>query len=143
MNRPAGFTLLDGRPVDISPLAAMLNPAWKTETVHMTLAAFVATGFAVAGIHAFMLLRNRENLFHRRALAIALSVGGGAAVLLPVSGGFSARCVARHQPAKLAAMEGQFGSLCFQEYRLGRLRALDTEMLENAHRILRALSLLA
>src|SRR3990172_4809479 len=47
MNSPAGFTLLDGRPVDISPLAAMLNPAWKTETVHMTLAAFVATGFAV------------------------------------------------------------------------------------------------
>src|SRR3972149_12060478 len=101
MNRPAGFTLLDGRPVDISPLAAMLNPAWKTETVHMTLAAFVATGFAVAGIHAFMLLRNRENLFHRRALVIALSLGGAAAVLHHVSRDFTWEFAARRQPANV------------------------------------------
>jgi cytochrome bd-type quinol oxidase subunit 1 len=41
----------------------------------MTLAAYAATGFAVAGIHAFMLRRDRTNQFHRAALAIALLVG--------------------------------------------------------------------
>ena len=143
MNSPAGFTLLDGRPVDISPLAAMLNPAWKTETVHMTLAAFAATGFAVAGIHAFMLLRNRENLFHRRALAIALSVGGVAAVLQPVSGDFSARFVARNQPAKFAAMEGQFRTERGAPIRIGGIPDVDRRTTRYAIEIPRALSLLA
>src|SRR5512134_3458040 len=38
MNSPAGFLLLDGKPVAIDPLAAMANPAWATEATHMTLA---------------------------------------------------------------------------------------------------------
>jgi cytochrome d ubiquinol oxidase subunit I len=74
----------------------------------MTLAAYAATGFAVAGIHAFLLLFDRENAFHRRALSIALMVGAPAAVLQPLSGDLSARAVARYQPAKLAAMESHF-----------------------------------
>ncbi|MBF8257949.1 MAG: ythA, partial [Actinobacteria bacterium] len=98
MNSPAGFLLRDGMPIDIDPIAAMFNPAWATTAVHMSLAAFAASGFAVAGIHAYKLLRDRENLFHRHAMAIALWVGGSAAVLLPVSGDFSARFVAKDQP---------------------------------------------
>src|SRR5574342_779322 len=90
MNSPAGFFLEKGVPAAVSPLAAMLNPAWKTEVLHMTLAAFAASGFAVAGIHAFMLLRSRDNPFHRRALGLALAVGGIAAVLQPFSGDLSA-----------------------------------------------------
>ncbi|MGZ8474037.1 MAG: cytochrome ubiquinol oxidase subunit I, partial [Candidatus Deferrimicrobiaceae bacterium] len=86
MNSPAGFTLLGGRPVDVSPLAAMANPSWKTEAIHMTSAAFAASGFAVAGIHAFRLLRDPGNRIHRVAIVIALSVGGAAAVLQPISG---------------------------------------------------------
>ena len=108
MNTPAGFTLAGGRVVSVDPIAAMLNPAAATETVHMTLAAFAAVGFAVAAIHAHPLRRDPHNLFHRRALAIALSVGGLASVLQPVSGDASARHVASHQPVKLAAMEGHF-----------------------------------
>jgi cytochrome d ubiquinol oxidase subunit I len=143
MNSPAGFALLDGIPVNISPLAAMLNPAWKTETAHMTLAAFAATGFAVAGIHAFMLLRDRGNLFHRRALAIALWVGGVAAILLPVSGDFNARFIARHQPAKLAAMEGQFRTERGAPLRIGGIPDVDGGTTRFAIEIPRALSLLA
>src|SRR4030065_456079 len=33
MNSPAGFTLLDGRPVAISPFAAMFTPAWTREAL--------------------------------------------------------------------------------------------------------------
>jgi cytochrome d ubiquinol oxidase subunit I len=108
MNTPAGFTLAGGRVVSVDPVAAMLNPAAATETVHMTLAAFAAVGFAVAAIHAHLLRRDPQNLFHRRAVAIALTVGGLASVLQPVSGDASARHVASHQPVKLAAMEGHF-----------------------------------
>jgi len=45
MNAPAGFKMVNGRAVDIDPLAAMLNPASLHEVIHMTLAAFIATGF--------------------------------------------------------------------------------------------------
>jgi cytochrome d ubiquinol oxidase subunit I len=108
MNTPTGFTMLDGKPTGIDPVAAIFNPAALTQTVHMTLAAYAATGFAVAGIHAFLLLRKPMNAFHRRALSVALLVGGPAALLQPLSGDRSAKMVAQHQPAKLAAMEGHF-----------------------------------
>ena len=108
MNTPAGFRLVDGRALDVDPFAAMANPAALSEALHMALAAYVAIGFAVAGIHAFVLLRQPGHPLHRRALAIALGVGGVCAVLQPLSGDLSARQVAEHQPAKLAAMEGVF-----------------------------------
>ena len=108
MNSPTGFDLVDGRPVNIDPIAAMMNPAAFQQTLHMTLAAYTATGFAVAGIHAFLLLRDPDNRFHRLAMSIALMVGIPAALLQPISGDISAKQVARYQPAKLAAMEGQF-----------------------------------
>src|SRR5205809_1053738 len=102
------FELVAGRPVTVDPLAAMANPAALPQAVHMTLAAYAATGLGVAGIHAFLLLKDPSNAFHRRALVIALLVGGPAAVLQPVAGDFAARHVARHQPTKLAAAEALF-----------------------------------
>lgn len=108
MNAPTGFRLEEGKMVDIDPIAAMLNPAAFGQTLHMTLAAYAATGFAVAGIHAFLLLRDKTNAFHRSALGIALLVGGIASVMQPLSGDILAKTVAKTQPIKLAAFEGQF-----------------------------------
>jgi cytochrome d ubiquinol oxidase subunit I len=108
MNAPAGFKMVDGRITDIDPIAAMLNPASFHEVLHMTLAAFVATGFAVAAVHAFFLLRDRNSLFHRNALGIALAVAGISIPLQILSGDYSARAVGRLQPAKLAAMEAHY-----------------------------------
>lgn len=108
MNAPTGLELVGGRAVNVDPVAALASPAAFPQTLHMTLAAYAATGFAVAGIHAFLLLKNPANAFHRRALEIALIVGAPAAVLQPVSGDIAARHLARHQPVKLAAAEALF-----------------------------------
>jgi cytochrome d ubiquinol oxidase subunit I len=108
MNAPAGFELVGGRAANVRPLAAMANTAVLPEVLHMTLAAYAATGFAVAGIHAWLILRGRRAPFHRHALSIALLVGAPAAVLQPLSGHLAAAHVARHQPVKLAAMEALF-----------------------------------
>jgi cytochrome d ubiquinol oxidase subunit I len=108
MNAPRGFRLENGVPVDIDPIAAMMTPAAFPQTLHMTLAAYASTGFAVAAVHAWHLLRWRTPAFHRRALGLGLAVGVPAALLQPVSGDIAAKVVARTQPAKLAAMEGQF-----------------------------------
>lgn len=119
MNNPTGFRLENGMPVDIDPIAGMLNPGSFQQTLHMTIAAYLAAGAAVVGVHAFMLLRDRTNLFHRRALAIALSVMTVATILQPISGDISAKFVAKHQPAKLAAMEGQFETEIGAPLRIG------------------------
>jgi cytochrome d ubiquinol oxidase subunit I len=108
MNAPTGFTFVDGRFTDIDPIAAMGSSAAFQQVLHMTLAAYAATGLGVAGIHAFLLRRDPLNAFHRRALMIGLMVGAPAALLQPLSGDISARNVAEHQPAKLAAMEALF-----------------------------------
>src|SRR5262249_22448193 len=94
MNAPTGFRVGDGPVVDLSPIAAMLNPASLQQVIHMTLAAYVATAFLVAGIHAFFLLRDRASAFHRQALAIALTVGGALIPLQFVSGDLITRVVA-------------------------------------------------
>ncbi|MHB8972083.1 MAG: cytochrome ubiquinol oxidase subunit I [Pirellulaceae bacterium] len=108
MNAPVGFTIVDGKIADIDPIVAMLNPASFHEVLHMTLAAFVATGFAVAAVHAFFLVRDRSSHFHRSALGIALAVAFVSIPLQFVSGDLSARAVSRLQPAKLAAMEAHY-----------------------------------
>jgi cytochrome d ubiquinol oxidase subunit I len=108
MNTPSGFRLVDGKAVDISPVDAMLNPAGLPEAVHMIIASYAATAFLMAGIHAFMLLKDKANIFHRRALAIALALGGSMAIIQPVSGDLLAKMVAELQPVKLAAMEAHY-----------------------------------
>jgi cytochrome bd ubiquinol oxidase subunit I len=107
MNTPTGFTLVDGAISRIDPLRAMANPAALPQALHMTLAAYAATGMAVAGIHGFLSLR-KSGRFNRAALKIALIVGAPAAVLQPISGDIAARLVARTQPTKLAAMEALY-----------------------------------
>jgi len=108
MNSPAGFDYVDGRYLNIDPFKAMCNDAWFSQALHMCIAAFVATGFAVAGVHALMILRRKNTGFHSAAFRIAAIFAAVAAVLQPLSGDISAKDVARRQPAKLAAMEAHF-----------------------------------
>lgn len=143
MNTPTGFRLVEGRPVDIDPIAAMLNPAAFPQTLHMILAAYAATGFAVAGIHAFLLLRDPRNLFHRRALSIALIMGGITAILQPLSGDVLARTVVRNQPLKLAAFEGQFETKSGAPLRIGGIPDVEAGITRYAIEIPYGLSLLA
>jgi cytochrome d ubiquinol oxidase subunit I len=119
MNEPVGFTL-DGQTLrDINPLRALLTPAGPSQVLHMTLAAYAATGFAVAGVHAIHLLREPANAFSRRALRVALLIGVPAALLQPISGDISARHIAARQPAKLAAAEALFESRTHAPFTIG------------------------
>jgi cytochrome d ubiquinol oxidase subunit I len=142
MNAPAGFKMVDDRITDIDPIAAMLNPASIHEVLHMTLAAFVATGFAVAAVHAFFLRRDRSNLFHRSALGIALAVACLSIPLQILSGDYSARLVGRLQPAKLAAMEAHYRTQSGAPLIIGGIPDDRTRATDYAISIPRGLSLL-
>ena len=133
----------DGQAVDIDPIAAMFNPAAGAQVVHMLLAAYSAVGVAVAGIHARLLLRDLTSPFHRRAFAIALLVGMPAALLQPLSGDWAGRVVARTQPAKFAALEGQFATEGYAPLRIGGIPDIDARETRYALEIPGGLSLLA
>lgn len=108
MNSPAGFDYIDGQYLNIDPVKAMFNDAWFSQALHMTVAAFVSTGFAVAGVHALMILKGKNVAFHSMAFRIAAIFATVFACLQPLSGDISAKDVAKRQPAKLAAMEAHF-----------------------------------
>jgi cytochrome d ubiquinol oxidase subunit I len=143
MNHPAGFELALGRATAIDPVAAMFPAGWAHEVIHVLLSSYVATGFAVAGIHAAKLRRSPGSPFHRAALALALSVGGAAALLQPLSGDLSARQVAETQPLKLAAAEAHFHTQRGAPLHLGGLPDPETGTTRFALEIPHGLSLLA
>ncbi|HKZ67834.1 MAG TPA: cytochrome ubiquinol oxidase subunit I [Chitinophagaceae bacterium] len=108
MNSPTGFDYVNGEYINIDPIKAMFNDAWFSQALHMSVAAFSATGFAVAGVHALMILKRKNVVFHNKAFTIAATFACIAAILQPLSGDISAKDVAKRQPAKLAAMEAHF-----------------------------------
>ncbi len=119
MNTPAGFRIEDGKIVDIDPWAAMFNPAALAEGLHMTTAAFLSVAFLVAGIHAFMLLKDSKNPFHRAALGIALAVAAPMSVLQGATGHMAGETVGETQPVKLAAMEAHWETERWAPFRIG------------------------
>jgi len=108
MNSPSGFDWVNGQAVNIDPVKAMFNDAWFTQALHMSLAAFCATSFGVAGVHAYYLLKNPASGLHRKALQVVIWFAVISALLQPISGDLSAKDIGKRQPAKLAAAEALF-----------------------------------
>ncbi|MDT4923197.1 MAG: cytochrome bd ubiquinol oxidase subunit [Pseudonocardiales bacterium] len=105
MNQPGGFTERDGRIVSVNPWQVYFNHAAAYEMPHMILAAYMVTGFLVAGVYATGILRGRRDPYHYTGFAIGFVP---AAVLTPfqiVVGDTAARAIAHDQPVKFAAME--------------------------------------
>ena len=143
MNSPSGFNIVDGKVVDVNPLKAMFNGAWFQQALHMTLAAYVATGFAVAGLYAIGMLRGHRDAYHRAGLAIAIGLGGLMIPLQIISGDVSARWVAENQPVKFAALEGQFKTESGAPLTLGGYPDPNTRETRYALEIPNLLSLIA
>jgi cytochrome d ubiquinol oxidase subunit I len=142
MNTPRGFSMITGIPSNIDPLGDRFNPSGLLQAPHMILAAFAATGFAVAGIHAFLLLRQPGNLFHKAALNIAFAVGALSALLQPVSGDFLAKRVAEFQPLKLAVFEAQVETQQGAPFRIGGVWNSEKEAFDSIIEIPYALSVM-
>jgi cytochrome d ubiquinol oxidase subunit I len=143
MNSPAGFDYANGKYTNIDPIKAMFNDAWFSQSLHMSLAAFAATGFAVAGIHAIMILKKKNVLFHAKAFKIAAVFAAVAAILQPFSGDHSAKDIAKRQPAKLAAMEAHFHTDSSSALIIGGIPDEKNKTVKYAVKIPGALSFLA
>jgi len=107
MNHPTGFRLVQGKVVDVHPFRALFeNSYFWHELVHMYLAAYMVTGFVVAGAYAVGRLRGRWGRYEQIALTIPLAVAVLASVAQIFVGDWSGRVVAADEPTKLAAFEG-------------------------------------
>lgn len=110
MQNPIGLEQVVANPESVEPLPLLFgNPVWRMMALHSTLAAYVAAVFALAGVYAWMALRNRgQERAVVSALRMAMGVGLVVAVLMPITGHAYTKLVGEVQPAKLAAMEGLF-----------------------------------
>ncbi len=144
MNAPVGFetTGVNQALTNIDPLAAMMNEHWLATSNHMAIAAFITTGFAVAGIHAWQYVRTKKEI-HGRAMRIALAIGAGFALLQPISGHAAAEKLVHTQPLKLAAMEAHFETEAGAALLIGGIPNVETGEIRFGFHIPYMLSLLA
>ena len=101
----SGFTQQDGRITAVNVWQVYFNHAALYEMPHMILAAYMVTGFTVAGVYAAGILRGRRDRYHYTGFALGFVP---AAVLSPFQifvGDTAARAIAQDQPVKFAAME--------------------------------------
>jgi len=106
MNNPVGFDVVNGAIVNANPWRALFNDYFWHEFVHMYLAGFIVAGFLTASVYAVAWLKGERSRYVRTAMIIPLTF---AALISPVQlfvGDWAGREVAKHQPLKLAAMEG-------------------------------------
>ena len=143
MNQPEGFEVVAGKAVNVDPLAAMLNDAMPYQVVHGALPAYVVTGFAVAAVYAFAMLRGDRSAYNRKALALAMAVAAVATPLQIVSGDLSARFLAHQQPEKFAAMEAQFETERGAPLRIGGIPDPDDRTVRYAIEVPKLASFLA
>jgi cytochrome d ubiquinol oxidase subunit I len=88
--------------------AAVFNPSFPYRLVHMVLAAYLTTAFAVGAVGAFHLLRDRNNEGARVMFSMALWMAALVAPIQIIAGDLHGLNTHEHQPAKVAAMEGHF-----------------------------------
>ncbi|PRP69400.1 cytochrome ubiquinol oxidase subunit I [Chromobacterium amazonense] len=106
MQTPTGFVMRDGRAHVVNWLEVIFNPTLPYQLTHMLLASGLTVAFLIAGLSAYRYLRGERG----RGVMAALKSGVFlAALLIPVQmfvGDMSGLNTLKHQPAKLAAIEG-------------------------------------
>jgi cytochrome d ubiquinol oxidase subunit I len=112
MQTPAGFRIVgEGlkRHAETADFAAVVfNPSSLERLAHTLVGAWQAGAFLVLSVSAWYLLKKRHLEFARLSMTIGLVMALVASLASLVTGDVAARVVARHQPAKLAAMEGHY-----------------------------------
>jgi cytochrome bd ubiquinol oxidase subunit I len=111
MQTPAGYAInAAGQFVPVDWFKVVFNPSFPYRLVHMTLAAYLATAFMVGGVGALHLLRGERGIEVRTMFSMAMWM---AAIVAPIqieAGDQQGLNTLAYQPAKIAAMEGDFGA---------------------------------
>ncbi|MDE2007662.1 MAG: cytochrome ubiquinol oxidase subunit I [Rhodospirillales bacterium] len=109
MQTPAGFALApDGRFLPADWWAIIFNPSFPYRLIHMVLASYLSVAFAVGAVGAHHLRRDRQSQAARTMFSMALWMAAIVAPIQVIAGDAHGLNTLRYQPAKIAAMEGDF-----------------------------------
>ena len=106
MQTPVGFEMINGKAYATDWLAILFNPSFPYRMTHMLLASGLTSAFLIAGVSAYRWFRGD------RAASVMAAMKTGvylAAFLIPlqiIAGDAHGLNTLKHQPAKVAAMEG-------------------------------------
>lgn len=110
MQTPQGHEIVDGRVIPVDWLAVIFNPSFPYRLAHMVTAAFLATAFFVGAAGAWHLLRGHNSPENRTMLSMAMWMALIVAPIQAVIGDFHGLNTLQYQPAKIAAIEGNWES---------------------------------
>jgi cytochrome d ubiquinol oxidase subunit I len=112
---PAGFHIVgEGMQAraEITDFWAMVfNPSSVQRLIHVWIAAFLTGIFLVLSVNAWYILKNKYLEIAKPSFKIALVAATFFSLLQSFAGHQSADVVYKHQPAKLAALEGHYDSM--------------------------------
>ena len=106
MQTPAGFEMIDGVAHVTSWMEVIFNPSMPYRLMHMLLASGLTSAFLICGISAYRLIKGDNKKSVKQALNFSVTL---AAILIPLQifvGDLHGLNTFKHQPAKVAAMEG-------------------------------------
>lgn len=109
MQTPDGFGIgPDGRMFPTDYWRVIFNPSLSVRLPHMVLASYLIVAFIVGGVAAWHMLRGRHTPAVRKMFSMAMWM---AAIVAPIQIGMGdahGLNTLKHQPMKIAAMEGSF-----------------------------------
>jgi cytochrome d ubiquinol oxidase subunit I len=109
MQTPRGFTMSpDGHFLPADWWAIIFNPSFFVRLPHMVLAAYLSVAFFVGAVGAWHLLRDRGNAAARTMFSMAMWMAAVVAPAQIVMGDLHGLVTRQYQPAKIAALEGDW-----------------------------------
>jgi cytochrome d ubiquinol oxidase subunit I len=108
MHTPAGFEMRDGIVHPTDWLAIIFNPSFPYRFAHMLTAAYLTTSFVVLAVGARYLVAGTRPLEAKTMLRMGVGFAAIVAPLQLVIGDLHGLNTLKHQPIKIAAMEGHW-----------------------------------
>ncbi|MCW7760296.1 cytochrome ubiquinol oxidase subunit I [Photorhabdus luminescens] len=111
MQTPQGHEIINNQVVPIDWLAVIFNPSFPYRLAHMSTAAFLASAFFIAASAAWHLLKGNDSTAMKKMLSMSMWMILIIAPLQALIGDAHGLNTLKHQPAKVAAMEGHWENL--------------------------------
>ncbi|HEI8296879.1 TPA: cytochrome ubiquinol oxidase subunit I [Proteus mirabilis] len=108
MQTPQGFEIVNNQVVPVDWLAVIFNPSFPYRLAHMGVAAFLASAFFIAASASWHLLKGNKTSAMKKMLSMSIWI---ILILSPIQaliGDMHGLNTLKHQPAKIAAIEGHW-----------------------------------
>ncbi|MEX9625297.1 cytochrome ubiquinol oxidase subunit I [Proteus mirabilis] len=108
MQTPQGFEIVNNQVVPVDWLAIIFNPSFPYRLAHMGVAAFLASAFFIAASASWHLLKGNKTSAMKKMLSMSIWIILILAPIQALIGDIHGLNTLKHQPAKIAAIEGHW-----------------------------------